>query len=324
MTDLDRAAFARTLAALAVGSTGLRYRPAAADTLPRVVVATLINDTGTAALYAAHAGMFRKAGLDVELQLLASGGAAAAAVAGGAAQFALSSLIGVITAHDHGVPLTLVAPAGVVTPDVVYSEFVVRKETTYKTGADLNGKTVGCPALKDLDAIAIQNWVDQNGGDSKTLKFVEMSAPVALAALEEGRIDGVDLNTPTLTRALDGGKVRPFAQIFNAIAPRFINTAWFTTNDYATANQAVVTRFATVIADANKYCNAHHAETVPLVAENAKLDEKLVARMTRIVFSDALRPAEIQPLVDVAAKYKAISKPFDARALISPYALKSA
>jgi NitT/TauT family transport system substrate-binding protein len=273
-------------------------------------------------LYAAHAGLFRKAGLDVELQVLTSGGAAAAAVAGGAAQFGLSSLIGVIIAHDRGVPFSLVAPAGVVTPDVVYSEFVVGKDTTWKTGADLNGKTVGTPALKDLDTIALQNWVDLNGGDSKTLKFVEMPGPAAVAAVEEGRIDGVDLNTPSLARALASGKVRAFAQIFNAIAPRFINTAWFTTTDYANANRDVVTTFAAVVADANKYCNAHHAETVALVAENSKLDESIVARMTRIPFADALRPAEIQPLIDVAYKYKAIAKPFDAQTMISPYALK--
>jgi hypothetical protein len=44
--------------------------------------------------------------------------------------------------------------------------------------------------------------------------------------------------------------------------------------------------------------------------------------MARITFGDFLRPGEIQPLINVAAKYNVISKPFDARALISPYALK--
>ena len=44
--------------------------------------------------------------------------------------------------------------------------------------------------------------------------------------------------------------------------------------------------------------------------------------MARITFGDYLRPADIQPLVNVAAKYGAIAKSFDARALISPYALK--
>ena len=254
--------------------------------------------------------------------MLPTGAAGQAAVAGGAAQFALSSLIGVIAAHEKGIPFTLIAPAGVVTSDVPYSQFVVKADSPIKTAKDLNGKTIGAAGLKDMDTVAIMNWVDLNGGDSKTLKFVEMSASVSLAAIEEGRIDGADLNTPTLTRGLEGGKVRSLAQIFDAIAPRFANTAWFTTTDYATKNPKVVQTFARVIADANAYCNAHHADTVALVAENAKIDAAVVARMARITFGDYLRPNDIQPLINVAAKYGAIAKPFDARALISPYALK--
>jgi NitT/TauT family transport system substrate-binding protein len=316
-----RSPFLRSLAATAL-LAGAARAPAGAQELQPITLATLINDTATSALYAVHAGLFRKAGLNAQLQVLSSGAAGAAAVAGGAAQFALSSLVGIIAAHDKGIPFTLIAPAGVVTADVPYSQFVVRTDSPIKTGRDLNGKTIGAPGLKDMDTVAIMNWVDQNGGDSKTLRFIEMSGSVALAAIEEGRIDGADLNTPTLTRGLEGGKVRNLAQIFDAIAPRFSNTGWFTTTDYAAKNRDIVERFARVMGEAAAYCNAHHADTVALVAENAKIDEKLVGRMARITFGDYLRPAEIQPLINVAAKYSVIAKPFDARALISPFALK--
>jgi NitT/TauT family transport system substrate-binding protein len=318
---MRRSPFLGSLAASALVA-GPLVAAAEAQELTPIVLATLINDTATAALYADKAGLFRKAGLNAQLTVLSTGAAGQAAVAGGAAQFALSSLIGVIAAHEKGVPFTLIAPAGVVTSDVPYSQFVVKADSPVKSGRDLNGKTIGAAGLKDMDTVAIMNWVDLNGGDSKTLKFVEMSGPVALAAIEEGRIDGADLNTPTLTRGLEGGKVRSLAQIFDAIAPRFANTGWFTTTDYATKNRSVVERFARVIGDANAYCNAHHADTVALVAENSKIDPAVVARMARITFGDYLRPSDIQPLINVAAKYGAIAKTFDARALISPYALK--
>jgi len=318
---MRRSPFLRSLGAAALAAGPLRTAAGAQDS-PPIVIATLINDTATAALYADKGGLFRKAGLNVQLQVFPTGAAGQAAVAGGAAQFALSSLIGVIAAHEKGVPFTLIAPAGVVTSDVPYSQFVVKTDSPIKSGRDLNGKTIGAAGLKDMDTVAIMNWVDLNGGDSKTLHFVEMSGPVALAAIEEGRIDGADLNTPTLTRGLEGGKVRTLAQIFDEIAPRFENTAWFTTTEFATKNPAVAARFARVIADANVYCNGHHADTVALVAENAKIEPAVVARMARITFGDYLRPSDIQPLINVAAKYGAIAKPFDARELISPYALK--
>jgi NitT/TauT family transport system substrate-binding protein len=293
---------------------------AGAQDLTKVIASSVVNDGGTAALYAVHAGLFRKAGLDVEIQIFSSGGAAAAAVLGGSAQFGFSSLTTLLTAFDHGVPITLVASAGVITPDVPYSQFVIAKDAPYKTGHDLNGKTIGTPALKDLDTVAVQNWVDKNGGDSSTLRFIEMPAAVAVASVEQGRIDGTELNTPTLTKALKGGKVRVLAQIFDAIAPRFLNTSWFTTNAYAKDHGDVVTRFSSVLSEAGKYCNAHQSETIGLVKQNAKLSDDDIAGMTRVVFADGLKTAEIQPVIDVSAKYKLISKRFDAATLISPLA----
>jgi NitT/TauT family transport system substrate-binding protein len=302
----------------------LGKRSAAAQDATPITVATLINDTATAALYASKAGLFKKYGLNADLTIMNSGAAGAAAVAGGAAQFGISSLITLIEAHERNLPFTLVAPAGVVTSDVPYSQMVVRKDAPYKTGRDFNGRTFGVPALKDLDAVAIMNWTDQNGGDSKTLRFVELSASASVAAIEEGRIDGAHLNTPTLTRALDGGKLRAMPGIFDAIAPRFTNTGWFASEDYVAKNRGTVDRFARAICESAMYCNAHHADTVAIVAQNAKLDESLVARMPRITFGEFLNAREIQPLIEVAFKYKTIERRFDAQELISPAALKRA
>lgn len=305
--------------ALAMGMHGRR---AAAQELRPVKLVIVINDTVTNTLYAMQSGIFRRYGLSAELVVLSSGAAAAAAVAGGEVQFGISSLVNLIEAHERGVPFSLIAPAGVITTGDGFSQFIVRKDAAFKTGRDLDGKTVAVPALRDLTYIAIANWVDKYGGDSKTLRFVELPDSAAAAAVEDGRVDGAEINTPTLTRALDGGKVRVLAQIYDAIAPRFANTAWFTTEDYAAKNRDVVAAFARSIRDSSIYCNGHHAETVAMVAQFTKLDPSLVARMSRITFGETLIPREIQPLIDLAYKYKAIEKPFDAQQLISPYALK--
>ena len=167
------------------------------------------------------------------------------------------------------------------------------------------------------------NWVDKNGGDSKTLKFIEMSGAGRARARSKRAASTAPISTRRRSRArLEGGKVRVLAQVFDAIAPRFANTGWFTTEDYASKNRDVVEKFARVMADASAYCNAHHADTVAMVAQNAKIDEKLVARMARITFGDYLRPDEIQPLIDVAANTRRSPNRSTRRALISPYALK--
>jgi NitT/TauT family transport system substrate-binding protein len=310
------------LAASAALPSGLAAQTPGAGQETTLKIAAPTNDTATSALYAAKAGLFKKAGLNVEIVPMSSGAAVAAAVAGGAIQIGNSSLITLIEAHAKHVPFTLVGTSGMIETDVPYAALVVKKDSPLKTARDLNGKTLASPALKDLNAISMAAWIDRNGGDSTTVHFVELSAPAISAAIVEGRVDAAVIGTPYLGEGLDNGTIRVFGKAFDAVARRFIHIAWFTTEDYATKNRDAIERFARVMHDAAVYCNAHQAETADLIVAFGKVDPKVAARMARVTFAEYLTAPMIQPLVDVAAKYKAIDKGFDAQELISPYALK--
>ena len=306
----------------ALGLAANASRPARAQDAPLIRIAAPTNDTATSALYADKAGLFKKAGLNIEIVPMNSGAAVASAVAGGAVQIGNSSLITLIEAHAKHIPFTLVATSGMIETDVPYAALVVKKDSLLRAAKDLNGKTLASPALRDLNAISMAAWIDRNGGDSTTVRFVELSAPAAAAAIVEGRIDGAIIGTPYLGEGLDNGTIRVFAKAFDAVAPRFIHIAWFTTEDFASKNRDAIARFARVMHDAAVYCNAHQAETAPLIVDFGKVDPKVAARMARVTFAEYLTAPMIQPLVDVTAKYKAIDKSFDAQELISPYALK--
>jgi NitT/TauT family transport system substrate-binding protein len=298
----------------AVAAAGF-VRPAAAADTP-ITIASVTNDSCTPALYALKSGLFTRAGLDVTFQGMSSGAAASAAVAGGAAQFGLSSLGTLIVAHAHGIPFVLVAPGGLVTSDVPYAEAVVRSDSTIRTGRDLAGKVFAVPALGDQNQVAAEAWIDKTGGDSHAVKFIELSAAATVPALLDGRIDAAQLGTPALAIALKSGKVRVLASIFDAIAPRFANIAWFATIAYVNANAEIVRRFAEAIRTASAYANTHHAETLPLIAEYTKVEPSVLAGMTRITFAERLDPRDIQPLIDACARYGVIERRFDANELI--------
>jgi NitT/TauT family transport system substrate-binding protein len=313
-----------TRAGAILGAAGALAAPriALAQDVLTIKVATLPNDTTTASLYADRSGMFRRAGLQLDLQVVRSGAAAAAAVAGGANQVGFSSLISLIEAHARGVPFTLLAPGGLHTSDVPYTVFIVRKEAPYKNAADLNGKTVAVQALKDLNNIALLAWMDQNGGDGKSLKFVELPLSAQPAAIVEGRIEGANSGSPFLQTALESGRVRTFANVFDGIAKRFLIGAYFAMEDWVGKNREAATRFSQVIREASVYCNGHRAETVPLVAAFSGIDEKIVSRMARVVFPEYLAASDMQPLIDIAVKYGAVDKSFRAQELISQYAAR--
>jgi len=293
-----------------------------AQSMPTIRVGVPQSQDVVQILYAAKAGLFAKAGLNVELVPLVNGAAISAAVAGGSLQFGMSSLQGLISGHVHGVPFLLLAPAGLYSPDDPYALMFVRKDAAISSARDLNGKILASPALKDLDWIANASWMEQNGGDFKSTKPVEMPNPNLLPALVNGRIDAYTVGEPWSTIAQESGQVKVLAHSFEAIAPHFLMTGWFGTSDYIDHNRDVVDRFVRVLRDATLYANTHKAEMIPIIAAYLKLDPALVAKTMKGSEGAYLDPSLIQPMIEASAKYGLISQSFNANELISPAALK--
>ncbi len=273
-------------------------------------------DDLTPILYAVKVGMFRKAGVDVQLTVLSSGAAVAAAVAGGAIDIGKGSLVSVMTAHLHGIPIALVAAGGMYDEKTPYAQMVVASDAQLKTGKDLNGKTIGVPAIGDFSTLVTSLWTDKNGGDSKSLKFVEVPGTEEAAAVASHRIDAADLQQPDLEMALEGGKVKYYSNVYSAISPSFMFTGWFAKTDWASAHPDLLKTFVRVATEAARYTNSHHAETVELLADASKIPVPVIQKMARTDSGLSLSTALIQPLIDAAAKYKLIPQGFPASEFI--------
>ncbi len=305
-------AAAAALAPRAVSAQGLTLRFASAP-----------DDDVSSFLYAQQAGLFKREGLDVTIQRSNSGAAVAAAVAGGSIDIGKSSVMSLISAHNRGLPFVLVAAAGLYSADEPVVAMLVAKDGPVHNAHDLNGKTIAVPALGDLYSIANNSFVDANGGDSKSIRYIEMPSAASPDAVINHRVDAVTLTTPILVGAMETGKVRVIGHPFDAISKRFVQAAWFTTRDFAEKNRDVIDRFQRALHESALYVNAHHADTVNALAAFTAADPKLIARMPRATAGTVLEPALLQPVVDAAVKYKAISTAFDARTLIDPALLRT-
>lgn len=200
-------------------------------------------------LYAIRTGMFEKAGLKIELTMMSSGNVVSQAVVGGAVDIGLSSLVAIIQGHLRGIAFTIIAPGGMWI-DSDTAGVVVVSGSPIKNARDFNGKTIGTNSLQSLDTVAMDAWVDQNGGDSKTVRFFELPALAAAAALTQGRIDGAILGTPAYAAARADGKARTVGRIYDAVAKQFLLGVWFTMNVHVQANRSAAERFSKVVAEA--------------------------------------------------------------------------
>jgi ABC-type nitrate/sulfonate/bicarbonate transport system substrate-binding protein len=307
-----------TLTATAIVSVGIPDRALGqgAPPLSVVNVVTTIADDVTPLLYAQRAGLFQKAGLDVHLQKLTSGSAATAAVFSGAYDIGKSSLVPLMSAHLRGLNSRLIAPGGMYDTGSPFALFLVEAHSAISRGQDLNGKIVSTPGLHDIGQLADSAWIDQHGGDSSTVHFVELPMSSSGTALEEHRIDASTILEPNLSAAMRAGKLRVLGQSFGAIAPHFLLSAWFAKPEWVKQNPTIANAFATVLAQAAAYTNAHQAETVPLASAFTGIPVSAYSSMTRGINGTDLRAADIQPVIDAAAKYHIIANDFSADELL--------
>jgi NitT/TauT family transport system substrate-binding protein len=305
---------------LAVGLTGI---PAAQAQTALTVVRAVgpPNDGFKAVFYGVKSGIFKKYGLDVQTSIVASGAAAAAALSGGAADVAYTNILTLVQAWTHNVPMVFVASGNLQLTGKSQTDMLVLIDSPIKTGRDLVGKTLGSASLRDINAAASLAWIDKTGGDSKTVKVVEVPASAGTAFLEEHRADAVTLNEPAVSQAVATGKVRILAAPYDAVGSGM--TAGFAAMvPYITQNRDVMERFAKAMHEASTYTNTHLPETVDLVAAYSGVTADVVAKSVRFIDADYLEPRYLQPMIDLCARYQLIDKDFPAAQVISAVAVK--
>jgi NitT/TauT family transport system substrate-binding protein len=298
-------------------------QPADAQTTPFALhLGSNAADDVTPVLWAQHSGMFAKAGLSVDIQKFTSGSAVTAAVVGGALDIGKSSLLPLISARAHGVPIKLIAPGELWLTEEPIGGLVVLKDSPITSAKDLNGKIMPTPSLRDIVETSSRAWIDANGGDSKTIKFVELPSAAVLAALIDGRVAGASLSNPYYGNIMASGKVRTIGRPDDAIAKRFMITAWFATEAYIEKNRDPLTRFVQTSQQAAAYTNTHHAETVPVTAPFWGIEPSVLAGMNRSFVGSVVDFRDVQPVIDAALKYGIIERSMDAQQMVSTVALR--
>lgn len=305
---LARSTFLTGAAALAAAG------PLRAADLPVVNAGTITADVAALMSYAADLGYYKNNGLDVRVQLLASGPVVVNAVVGGSLDVGSANIGSLIVARSKGLPIKAIAPAGLADASSVGDTIAVRKDSDIKTGADLNGKTIGIIAIKTMQYAAVLLWIDKHGGDSKTVKFIEIPPPEMGPALESKRVDAIVPNEPITT--LIKSQLRTIGNQWDALKLPLVVFAAFATESWLQKNPETAVKLVTALRQTAVYANAHRRETAALLVRDAKLDPQLAANMGRATYGTQLEPAMIQPNVDNLVRYGLLEKPIDLNDLI--------
>lgn len=315
MSAARRITFLRRAVAAGLAALPLRVAAQTAGQLTTLKLAGTPSDDMTSVVYAQKAGIFRKYGLDIQINRMTSGAAVAAGLLSGGFDLGKSSVTTILQAREKGIIFTVVAASTIWDPKTPYGAFIVPKDSPIQTGKDFNDQTVAVATLGGIGAIALPLWIEQHGGNAKNIRMVEVPFSAAAAAVEAGRVAAAEISNPAMAVALESGKVR-LIPAYDGIGSYYLQVAWIATKAYSTAHPDLIRAFVRAFAEAATYTNAHHDETAPMMAEFTGIPIGVIQRMSRATAAAAVSPALLQPVIDASANAGAIKHTFPAQELI--------
>ena len=296
---MNRGAF---LGVLPLASAALALPVGAAAATLRV--GATANDTYAQAYYAQDMGFFTKAGLDVTITTLRNGADVAAGIASGALDVGVSNPVQLASAITHGLPFVYFAGGAFYNSDVPTTVLCVAKESPLKNVKELEGKTIGLNALKDISGLGAQGYLTAHGADVSKVQFIEIAFAEMGPALQKGIIAAALISEPSLTVAKEAGYARPFADVFDAIAKRFYISGWFTVSSWYKSHVALAQQYASVMYETARWANGHQAESAAILEKYSKINPEAARQMARATYDTALNAAYLQPALQLAARAK--------------------
>jgi len=271
---------------------------------------------------AVERGFFKDSGLDVNVTAMVGGAAIAPALASGSLNVGWSNVVSIYQGHLEGFDYRFIANGAVnkrATNDVFGVQ--VAADSPIKSAKDLNGKTIASNTLRNIIHVAGQHWIDNNGGDSSKVKWVEIPFPQMEPALVQKRIDAFVAVEPFVTVPSRVNKrTRVLGYPLGGIAPRLLIASYFCSEAWIQKNEDTVKAFITAINRGIDSHNANPEAAKATIAKHTGLKPDFLKVMALPAFERRILESDLQPMMDVAFHYKLIGRKFPPRELISKLA----
>jgi NitT/TauT family transport system substrate-binding protein len=224
-------------------------------------------------------GFFAEENLDLEVKTGQGGAESVAPVIHGDVQVAYSNTPSLFSAAVRGLPIEIVAPAGGGPLEKEHNPLgavMVDKDSTIRTYADLEGKTVAVNTLRNVLDVSLNAALEQRGVDHTQVEYLEVPFPDMLAALDAGRIDAAFLAPPFETIAEQSGDYRLIGFPLVDVRPDFVFAGYYVSRQWARENDEVLTRFLRALRRSMIYAAEHERETRETIGEYTELPKELL------------------------------------------------
>ncbi len=249
-------------------------------------------------------GFFKEEGLNIEPDMLISGPEAVTSVVSHENEIGFSSSVPLIVARSQGLPIKVVSPGELAgkTASEAGSAVVVSSDSPIENGKDLEGKTIGVVALKDIGDVTIKESLSKKGADPEKLEFVEIPFPEMNAALDSGRVDAAWMIEPFTAQAKANG-ARVITYNYVETEPDLTVAAYFTTEEFSDESPDTVDAFANAMEKSLSYAQSHSDKVRKLIPTYTEIPSSVAKAMVLPTWRPELNEPSLEHLSELAQKY---------------------
>jgi NitT/TauT family transport system substrate-binding protein len=276
---------------------------------PAVRIGSMSIDAMGEAYYGADRGFFHDNGVNAAVTTLSNSSAIVQSVLAGDLDAGMTNTVQLAVAVARNVPVQMIAPASLYSTRDNTQGLAVAKNAPFTSAKDLIGATIAVSALADFNQLGISAWLDRNGVSPSSVHFVELRFSEMGQALARGTVQAAQIAEPSMSAAIHAGDVRPFADVYSAIAPEFATIVWFSSKTWLQNNPDALKKLRNGIFATARWANGHYPESAEILAKVAKVDVATVSAGRRVYFGTTNDPKYVAGPLAAAAKYGITSRP---------------
>jgi len=273
----------------------------------RVVIVPIVDVAPV--VYAVNCGFYAKHGLEVTTEVANSGPAATQLVASGEAEMGISAWHPLSGAWLNGAPFVVAVDGAKLAP--AQGAVLVAGDSDIEGLADLDGRTIGVPALGSVMDVAFRAAMQDAGLDVSNVDIVPVPITEEIAAVASGSIDAMLALEPFTTIGLAQG-LKPIAtDLYGGRIADATSGGFAALGPWVEANEEAVTRMRAAWSEVSAMLNGDEAGFRAFLPTYTALTPELAAVIALTEYRTTTEVANIQGAVDLTAAVGLIPETFD-------------
>jgi NitT/TauT family transport system substrate-binding protein len=262
-------------------------------------------------------GFFKAEKLTLKPQIMQGGAEVTAAVVSGSINVGFSSVEPLMIAKSKDLPVKIMTQGVQAAPSTAqaWDSLLVAGNSSIKSPKDLEGKTIGVNAVKNMNELCVRAVLSRAGVDLSKVKFIEVPFPEMPATLKAGRVDAISAVEPFVSASRAEG-AKDLLSYFAGLQTKMTVATYFSSDKWINGNGATAKAFARAMNRSLDYAQAHPDEVRATVPTYTKIPAAVAKKMKLPYWSTDLNRPSIQLVGRQSVKFGAIKSAPDLGQLI--------